>query len=252
MQGRPVRRIPRSPDERGFVLITALWLLLLCGAVVALMMLRSASRVEVNRAAAIGVQTRLDLESAVETVVADILLRGPQSQWARSPARGSMEIAGHSVTVEVSSEAGRLDLNDGDTAIIGRALQGLGVAASQREAFIAALQQLRVQQHRITNSAEVDRLEATSGIASALCIDDDLTLFSGLSRPSEMVMPAELAHALAVPQAGGGPPTAISPGTAIRIRARSGQGASLLAVVRPIGTQDRIYDVLRWTEHPGC
>jgi hypothetical protein len=238
--------------EQGFVLITALWLLLLCGAVVALMMLRGAGKAEASHAAATQVQARLDLDAAVETIVADLLFSGEQSQWARAPVQGTIDIAGRSVSAEVSSEAGRLDLNDGDPAIIDRALQGLGVPAAGREMLAGRLQQFRTQNRRIASQAMLDHV--LTGVAgdAGLCLDRYVTLYSGLTRPDETAMPPSLARALAVPQGGGEAPTALRPGTAIRLRLRSAQGASLLAVIRVVGTLGRTYDVMRWTPAPDC
>lgn len=239
-------------EESGFVLITALWLLLLCGAVVALMMLRSAGRAEASHAAAAQVQARLDLDAAVETIAADLLFRGEQSLWSRAPAQGTIDIDGRTVTADVSSEAGRLDLNDGDPVIIDHALQGLGVTAAGRTMLLGRLQQLRVRHRRIASQAMLDHVVAGVSEDPGLCLDRYVTLYSGLTRPDEGAMPAALAQALAVPQGGGEAATALRPGTPIRIRLRSAQGASLLAVIRVVGTLGRTYDVMRWTQGGPC
>ncbi|SDD73063.1 hypothetical protein SAMN05444678_12051 [Sphingomonas sp. YR710] len=245
-------RRSRPEGEQGFVLITALWLLLLCGAVVALMMLRGAGKAEASHAAAVQVQARLDLDAAMQTIAADILFSGDQSQWARAPAQGTVDIDGRSISAEVSSEAGRLDLNDGDPAVIDRALQGLGVAAARRTLLQGRLQQLRNQNRRIASQAMLDHVLAGVAKSSDVCLDRYVTLYSGLTRPDEAAMPALLAQALAVPQGGGEAPTVLQPGTAIRVRLRTAQGSSLLAVIRVVGTLGRTYDVMRWTPGPKC
>jgi len=242
---------PRD-DEQGFVLITALWLLLLSGAIVALMLLRSAGKAQANRAASQQAQMVFDMDAAVTTVAADLLFRGDQSRWARAPGDGTIDIDGRTLSVRVSSENGRLDLNDGDLTVIDRGLQGLGVAADIRARTGEALRSARARNDRIASPAELNQLLAEAGAGRILCLDDDLTLYSGLGRPDESVMPAELARALAIPQAAGEPFASIRPGMPIRLRITTAQGPALTAVIRVVGTMDRAYDVMRWTSGPNC
>ena len=77
----------RHPDsEQGFVLIAAIWLLLLCAVMVAVLMLRGHDRAVAAADASDRLKARLVLESAVETVVADILFNGQASRAATVPA----------------------------------------------------------------------------------------------------------------------------------------------------------------------
>jgi hypothetical protein len=42
------------------------------------------------------------------------------------------------------------------------------------------------------------------------------------------------------------------PGTPVRVRVRSPQGSSLIAVIRVVGTIERPFDILRWSRNPAC
>jgi len=74
-------------SEQGYILITAMWLLLLGGSIVALLMLRNLHAAEAYSDDRPQLQLRYAQESAVETVVADILFNGPRSEFARLPAK---------------------------------------------------------------------------------------------------------------------------------------------------------------------
>jgi len=240
-------------DERGFVLITALWLLLLCAAIVSLMMLRSAGRAETIKEGSKLVQAKFDVQAAVDTVAADLLMQGGRSQWARLPAQGIIRIDGRDVTIEASSENGRLDLNDGDLAIIDRALQGLGIASPQRTAFHQSLDSFRAAQGRMTSIADARPLLATLDEgAGGSCIDSWFTLYSGLSQPSETQMSGEMAKALALPIGEGTGAMPMRSGEAIRLYIRASNGYTLLAIIRVVGIQATGYHILRWSDDFTC
>jgi Tfp pilus assembly protein PilX len=76
---------PRRQSEQGFVLIKAVWLLLLCAAIVAVLMLRcnTASTTATDEL----LKQQLALDAATETVIAGLLLRGSISQWAAARKR---------------------------------------------------------------------------------------------------------------------------------------------------------------------
>lgn len=222
---------PARKSERGFVLIGAVWLLLLAASLVAILMLRSRS----TDAAAIreggALQQDLDLDAARETVAADLLINGPRSQWWRLPARGSVGLGARSVEITMTSEAGRIDLNDADPKAIQDALLGLGFSPADAQAFLAGLLARR-QQGRIVASAEIDRLIAplTRANGRGLCLPDLFTIEAGLMQPDAGRAPPVLARALGVvatPDGG-----VVRQGEALRIAAASPRGAILMSVQR--------------------
>jgi hypothetical protein len=205
-----VHAVPRA--ERGFILISAFWLLILCGAIVAVLMLRAISSATVAAGEEDALRTRLALESAVETVIADLLFNGPQSRWARFPSKGGMSIDNRPIRVIVSSESGRLDLNEIDLGLLDTALRGLGVDANGRSVLSENLAAKRAANQRIGSPAEIRALlAATLGPNPQVrCIEDRLTIYSGLSRPNESHISPEWARAL-------GMATVASPGRGARI-----------------------------------
>lgn len=239
-----MRHVPRN---EGFILINAVWLLLLCGAIAALIMLRGIERGSAARAEGEALSTRLALESGVEAVIADILFNGPRSRWAMLPANGSIDAGRDSpLQVRVSSETGRLDLNDGNLDSIDLALRSFGIDATRRRALVDQLRAKRARQERIGSWAEAEMLltpiEMSMGGRS--CLDRDFTLYSGLSKPRPDQASPRLAHALGIataPSAG-----AIEPGSAIRIAVSTPQGLTLTAVARIIGARDDPYVAMRW------
>ena len=106
---------------------------------------------------AVAVQRNLDLETATETVAADLLINGARSQWWRLPGHGTIPIGSSEIDVTVTSEDGRLDLNTADPSVIQDALQGLGFATEDAQAFLAALLARRAQ-GRLSSGADIDSL----------------------------------------------------------------------------------------------
>lgn len=245
-----MRCVPRA--ERGFILISALWLLILCGAIVAVLMLRGIESATEASDGEDALRTKLALEGAVETVVADMLFNGPRSRWALLPARGTVAVDSQSIQVAVSSEAGRLDLNEADPLLLEAALRGLGVEAGGRALLIGALRQKRAANERIGSLAELRALLApTIGTNQrAKCLEDQFTIFSGLVRPSESHLPPTLARALG--STASSSPVPAEPGSALRITATTRGGSTLMAIVRITGMLDEVYSASAWESIGWC
>jgi len=245
-----VRRV-RHNDE-GFVLVAAIWLLILCGGIAAILMLRGIERGREAKNEGDILKSKLELESAVETVIADILFSGPRSRWIMVPASGTVSIGSDDVAVHVSSESGRLDLNDGDLDRTDLLLRTAGFTAQERQPFMDALNARRKQMRKLASWPEVDQLLAKLPHDRMVtsCIAREFTLYSGLHAPRASQASPELARALSL--TGEGQPLPLEPGTALRIETKVPAGASLLAVVRITGMQSRPYSVLRWQLNAAC
>jgi general secretion pathway protein K len=161
---------PRK-NEEGFILIAAIWLLLLAAVVVAVLMLRGYERSTIAATVSDRLQARLLLESAIETVVSDLLFSGSASRWSGLPATGSITLDGGSVAIEVSSENGRLDLNTIEPATLDTALRGFGVSALARDSVAAALSVRRQTKNPIATWADVEHVLAApaADIAAKHC-----------------------------------------------------------------------------------
>lgn len=114
------------------MLLAALWLLILVGTIGAFLMARSLQATKQTRADQVAIQERLSLQSAIDTVVAEAVFNGPRSRWYRLPAAGSVEIGGKSVSVSITPENGRLDLNETPLELVDDLFRGLGASGAER------------------------------------------------------------------------------------------------------------------------
>lgn len=246
-------RQPAIPaNERGYILITAVWMLLLGASIVAVMMahnLRTSQELSFEREQA---QIRYAQESAIETVVADILFNGARSQLARLPAKTSYTINGVVMRVRVSSESGKIDVNQADPVLIERALRGLGIAASQRQAFLAIIASELSASRLFQSPADVAAAMQQAGIMfdRGFCPGTYFTTFSGLGQPVAGQMRPEVSKALGLPNL----PTSAraSSGTAVRISVTADGTRPLTAVVRISGLIGQAYSVLDWSDQAHC
>ena len=250
---RPEPLKPIPDHEQGFALIAAIWLLVLGGAIVAVIMLRTMT---VSRAAvASGVQLadKLALDGAIDSVVADILFNGNRSRWAQLPASGSVDVGGRSVAVTISSESGLLDVNEADPKLIDGALRGFGVAAGPRSAFIDQLLLRRATKQPLRSRDELLRMIAVAGVQTSggVCLVDMLTTSSGLATPQVDQIPSVLARAMAV-VATGARSAQLPAGGALRVLARSGAGMASGVIVRPVANRNDGVQVLDQVLQSDC
>ena len=254
-------RLRRSPSsegsrpavgERGFVLIAAIWLLILAGSIAAILMLRSLAGATAAADHDEAIERRLALESAIETMLADRLFGGPRSAWRLAPAQGRIAIGGHDVIVRMTSESGRLDVNMANPALIDTALRGFGVGAGERERILARLLSLRAMKKNIDSLAELESLLATAG--GTACLADHLTWVSGLVEPSAAHMSPQLARALGGRGGanGDGGPNEMESGAAMRIEAAEAGGRPIVAIVRLTGLIDQPVQASAWGAASPC
>ncbi len=123
------------------MLISALWLLLLAGVLTAMILAQTRERAEDVRDGGDALRLRHALASAIATVNADRLFAGPASRWWKLPAQGTVEIDGVAVTLALSNEAERIDLN-----------------RASREAMVATLDRLAREQPAVMAGIERDGL----------------------------------------------------------------------------------------------
>jgi len=239
-------------DEQGFILVGAIWLLMLCASIAAILMLRGLNEGKAAKTQATSMATGFALESAIETAAADILFNGQRSHWALLPAESAVPISDRTIQVRVSSEVGRLDLNDASSEEISSALQGFGFTLAERQPLLDELQRRHIANHRLQSWAEVpmilvklpaDRLRTT-------CFIRELTLYTGLPAPRPNQVSPELGHALGL--ATSAEPALPDPGSALRFEAVSQDGARLLEVLRITGTIGRPITILRREFNPPC
>jgi hypothetical protein len=226
----------------------AMWLLILCGSIAALLLARSLAAATAVTAEAEEFRDKLALEAAIETVAADLLINGPRSPFAFVPAQRDVEVSGRRVQIEVSAETGKLDANSADLALIDRALGGLGWDPGVRALLAQQLRSRRDAREPLRSMEELHRLAARSG-APVRCLDDTFTVHSGRSELDPAFAPAAVASALGNRPAGqrGGQ---ISTGIPLRIEARSERGGARVAILRLGAQLDRPLIISAWNS--GC
>jgi hypothetical protein len=240
------------------VLLAALWLLLLVGAIAAFLMARSLRAATELKAEEQGLKERRALASAVETVVADVIFNGPRSRWHMLPASGPVDVDGMIVQVTLTPENGRLDVNQVPTDLMDDVLRGLGTPSQARSWLAATLAQRRAANRPIGSFSELEAMIKLSSIRPPAggCLLEMFTPFSALPTPRLELAPEQLRTALAragqedgIVELRSVPVGATEP---IRVSARVGEGRQLNAVVRITGTAEAPFLVHHWSERPLC
>ena len=247
---RPSGRRP-SPSDKGFVLVTAIWLLALCAAVALALMWLARERAQTSQSRADEVRAAFGLEGAVYDVLFDILSRGEASRWAQSGGAGAIDTSAGPVQIRISLEAGRIDLNAVDLDVLDTALRGLGYGAGDRDKISRSLLKLRAANHRLASWSEAEQiLEPLQVAQPERCIADLFTLSGGTARPDPAAAPPALAEALdLVPP---GQRAKVAPGQAVRVRAVASSREGIEVIARVTGLLRGAYSVDSWRTHPTC
>lgn len=249
-------RIDAPPAEEGFILVTAVWLLILGGALASLLLLHALTLSTRTSDDEQRIAAQLSAQAAVETVLADILFRGMRSKWSDSPAQGTVRIGSREVLVEVTSESGRLDINEALPETIEGALRGFNVPAAVRKRVLAAVTLLRSRQRRVGSFAELEALLTQPPFPDGTCLADFFTFDSGLAEPTAAHLSPPLVQALA---RGAGRAKLVSagpaphpPNAALRFRVTGAGGAEITAVARLSGRLEAPILVSGWSATRPC
>ena len=163
------------------------------------------------------------------------------------------DLSGVKMKVTLKAESGKLDINQADLAFLDRALRGMGIAATPRNAFLGQLAMDRSAGRNIGSGPELYAALSDAGILDqypAFCSDHLLTVHSGLPRPTVGQMPPELASAIGEVQVASSAEP--KPGDALRMTISADGGAPLVAVVRITGRLDNPVAVLEWKHAGDC
>ena len=180
---------PRRRAETGFVLIGAVWLLLLAAIIVAVLIARGLSSARTVQGLEARLREKLLLDAATETIAAELLFDGPRSPWWLMPAAGSLTLEGGTVEVRVVNEAGKLDLNTADLKLIDQALGGFGMDAGARHMLVDRLDAMRRAKRVIASESELQTiLYGLDTSADRLCLSENLTVYTSAAMPRESQM----------------------------------------------------------------
>lgn len=226
----------RPNEEQGFVLIGAIWLLILCGAIASILTLRAVSAYRAADVAERELADRLALDAGFETIVAELLIKGQGSRWAVLPVESSLlGDDGRALKVRITSELGRLDINEAAPEAVDGVLRELGLEAAERGRILGSLALSGSEEEGISSFEELGAVFAAAAPAHSICLEREFTLFSGLTRPQRLSAPAPIA-----------------PGTPLRIELRLPEGAALTAWLRITGLLNQPYSVLAYRRQPVC
>lgn len=242
------RPSPRRGEE-GYVLLAAIWLLILAGSIAALLMSRSVLSATHVKDVETALNDKAALEGAIHTVLADRLVNGPRSSWWVLPAEGAVELATQQIRVRISNESSRLDLNAADIAVIDEALQGFEVPAAARARVAGALATRRAAKQPLTSFEDVAALLAGITGPDGACLQDHVTISSGQSRPRSRQMTGPLADALgvAVDQVR----SIAEPGASLRVEAAAPSGSAMMLITR-VAVRGEPLLISEWKSGPLC
>lgn len=138
-QPRAQRCFVRPRLARGVALITVTWLLaliaLLAGA--ALTIARTSSRLAANRVAV--AQAELLADSAIRRAVLSLLSTDAGQRWPIAGEAYPFTLRGTIVTVRISDESGRIDINGADAVLLSAAFAANGVSEAEARSLAARM-----------------------------------------------------------------------------------------------------------------
>lgn len=267
MERRPVSR--RSPDhdigidrDAGFTLLSVMWLLLLGGAIGATLLALSLRDDRLAHDIARRTRLVLAIDSAVDMTLHELALPSARARWMRLPASVVTRVGDIAVSVDVSEEAGRLDLASADLRFIDHVLMGLGFDGSERIRFISALNAHRGGFDRVVAPGWDDlRVLTGDNWDMQACLAPLVTFFTGLQRPNQQNLVPDLRRAIGGGPserrddggAGGSSQNAGYSGHVLRLDVIAGDGRSLQrlrAIVRLTGRIDKPVLVHVWDRMP--
>lgn len=220
---------PAGEGERGYVMLSVVWLLVLTGSIVAFLMLRSLNNSEQAKSAGEVLRARLALDAAFETIVADRIVEGDRSRWSRAPMEGRIDVEGLAIQVRSTDEARRIDLERADPQLIDSILREAGYSAEQRQSVLG---QIALRQGGAAPMRSLIDLEAIFAAdarsADIPCLVDRFTFVRG---------GATTANAAAVMSDSqrGSEAQALVGGAAQRIELSTSRGMSRTIIVRVTG-----------------
>ena len=185
-------------------------------------------------------------------MLADRLFNAHRSPWWTTPASGEIAIGGRRISLRVTSESGRLDVNGADPAQIDTALHGLGVAASDRTRIVARLAALRATRRAIASLPELRALIGNARARDGACLADELTWVTGLPSPRGDQISSVLARALGGRDGASGEPSAPEAGAALRVEASEEGRPAVIAIVRTPGLAEQPTSVSVWGAPTPC
>lgn len=132
-----------SRRSRGAALLLVLWLLLLMAGLVAVFALTSRTEALQGSALRTQVASRHAAEAGIEVAVLRLSANDPATLWIPDARPYPFDFEGYRVEVRIQDEAGKVDLNASDAALLTRLMVSLGVEDAKARNLAAVIQDWR-------------------------------------------------------------------------------------------------------------
>ncbi|MEM1018993.1 MAG: hypothetical protein AAGJ09_00715 [Pseudomonadota bacterium] len=171
----------------GFTLLTVLWIILLLSVFAASISLISVST---RKQTADYVNSKtLDtaMDAAFEGIVFDLLTNDSKSRWApaQGPVRGLFQWNGVDLVIEVSADAGKVDVNKASDEILETFFVGAGLDGVTASRLIFGLREAQRSLPEPKRFGVVDELLRIPGMSRPLldCLRSHITLYTWRTKP---------------------------------------------------------------------
>lgn len=232
----PTHRL--QPSERGYALISALWLLLLAAVLAGALTAHSVTRARAVAQLRAELLLELRATSAIESAMADIVFNGNQSAIGQNSGAVAYHFGGRDIAVRASSERNRIDINDAPVELVDAALRRAQIGAELRGRVLSAIAARRAERRRFASLADIDRAVADDdGSGANACLLDVLTVAGGRSSPA--------------PEGAPPLPPLLDNGAAVRLHIVDG-GYRFMAVVQQSSSQRTPIGLLERMPAAGC
>lgn len=237
--------------QRGVALLLVLWVLALLGTLLAGLL----GWVHLQNRQALWqrqhTQAVLAAEAGVGMAVLAQLDRDPQRRWKADGQPHALRFDDASLAVNVTSEAGKLDLNAAPVESFARLVLACGGSREQSAQLSQALNQRRGGDRAPLRTIEEVRELPAMDQRLYTCASAQLTLWSGLPAPDPLLASPWLRRVLNLPQ-GGAITSDAGPVITVHSRATLPGGftttLSVTLLLNPSKEGARPYRVLRWQE----
>lgn len=188
-------------NDSGFILLSALWILVLGGALAAAVLVEAHNSTRALDRARATIALDLALRSARDQALADMIVNGSRSRWARTGS-GTFNVDDVTVAVTSSDESGRLDLIAATPDRLDALFASLDVPAEARGAARSSLEAFRKLddhgRHDLRKPRTIAALAAHGQWSEQIrvCLEPEVTIYTGLAQPLANAMSGTLRRIL--------------------------------------------------------
>lgn len=186
------RKSSRSPKARqaqdGFTLLSVLWLLLLATVLLASIALITLQSVQTRSLLAQELRAKQLIDAAFETVLFDLITEGRESRWAAQdgPVSGTLGINGASLSIHVSADSGKADLNAAPDELLLSVFNTAGLSSGAASSLLFNLRSAKAKRADLPRIATLTELRSLfeSNSSDFACVEPHVTVFTGARRPN--------------------------------------------------------------------